>query len=68
MKKNIEVFENEEAEKFLNYFIAFKKLTSLMDNAKCMAAVNSEISLNRLEPTSEIIPKELSDPNALLPI
>ena len=45
MTKNIEVFENEEAEKFLDYFVAYKKIAILIDNAKWMAAVNGEISL-----------------------
>jgi hypothetical protein len=41
MTKNIEVFENEEAERFLDYFVAYKKIAVLIDNVKCMAKVNS---------------------------
>jgi hypothetical protein len=51
MTKNIEVFENEEAERFLDYFVAYKRLSILIDNVKCMAAVNGEISINNKEPT-----------------
>jgi hypothetical protein len=49
MTKNIEVFENEEAERFLDYFVAYKRIALLIDNVKCMAKVNSEISINNKE-------------------
>ncbi len=49
MKENKQVFENEEAERFLDYFVAYKKLAILIDNAKCIAAVNSDIILNKRE-------------------
>ncbi len=51
MNENKQVFENEEAERFLDYFVAYKKLASIIDNAKCMAAVNSDVSLNKKEST-----------------
>ncbi len=51
MNKNKQVFENEEAERFLDYFVAYKKLASIIDNAKCMAAVNSDVSRNKKEST-----------------
>jgi hypothetical protein len=51
MTKNIEVFENEEAERFLDYFVAYKKIAVLIDNVKRMAKVNGEISINNKEPT-----------------
>jgi hypothetical protein len=57
MTKNIEVFENEEAERFLDYFLAYKKIAVLIDNVKCMAKVNSEISINNKEPT---LPNDIS--------
>ena len=68
MTKNIEVFENEEAEKFLDYFVGYKKLAILLDNVKCMAAVNDEISIHNKEPTmpndvsNEIIDSHLQVP------
>jgi len=60
MTKNIEVFENEEAEKFLDYFVAYKKLAILRDNVKCMAAVNDEITINSIEPTMPDISNEIN--------
>jgi len=50
MTKNMEIFENEEAERFLDYVVRYKKLAKMVDNVKCMAAINGEISLNRKEP------------------
>ena len=38
------IFENEEASKLLDYFVAYKKLIGKADYLKCMAALNSEIS------------------------
>ena len=51
MTGNIEVFENEEAERFLDYFVAYRKISCLMDNAKCIAAVNFDIRLNNFKQT-----------------
>ena len=69
MTKNIEVFENEEAEKFLDYFVAYKKIAILLDNVKCMAAVNGEISLNSKEPTlPNDISNEINDSHLPTPI
>jgi len=50
MTKNMEIFENEEAERFLDYAVRYKKLAKLVDNVKCIAAINGEISLTRKEP------------------
>ena len=52
MIKNIEIFENEEAEELLDYFVSYKKLTSLADNAKRIAESNHEIILNRKKGSS----------------
>jgi hypothetical protein len=51
MIKTIEIFENEEAEQLLDYFMFYKKLTSLADNAKRMATTNSQIIISRQKPT-----------------
>lgn len=51
MTKNVEIFENEEAERFLDYYIAYQKLVIVVENVKCIAAVNGEMSLNIKEPT-----------------
>jgi hypothetical protein len=41
-----EIFENEEAAKLLDYFVAYKKLMNTIEQIKCIAAVNSEIHFN----------------------
>ncbi len=43
MSSNPEVFENEEATKLLDYFVAYKKLMSTIEQIKCIAAVNNRI-------------------------
>ncbi len=43
MNHSIEVFENEEASKLLDYFVAYKKLMSKVEYIKCISALNSEV-------------------------
>lgn len=44
MSKKVEVFENEEAERFLNYFVAYKKFRNKADYLRCIIALNREIT------------------------
>ena len=43
MNHPVEVFENEEASKLLDYFVAYKKLMSKVEYIKCISALNSEV-------------------------
>lgn len=43
MSKSVEVFENEEAAKRLDYFLAYKKLMSKVEYIKCISALNGEV-------------------------
>jgi|MudIll2142460700_1097286.scaffolds.fasta_scaffold10757_2 hypothetical protein len=56
MHQKIQVFENEEAKKLLDYFVVYKKLQSKLDYIKCVAALNPIPNLdeNRVcsQPTS----------------
>jgi hypothetical protein len=38
MTENIEIFENEEATKFLDYFVTYMKLMDKVDNIKNLAS------------------------------
>jgi hypothetical protein len=42
MSNPTEVFENEEAAKLLDYFVAYKKLLTKLEHIKCVAALNNE--------------------------
>ena len=53
MSSTIEVFENEEATKLLDYFVAYKKLMSTIEQIKCIAAVNREIHFSENQPTQK---------------
>jgi len=53
MSKPVEVFKNEEAAKFLNYFVAYKKLMRTIEQIKCIAALNSEIRFSENQPETE---------------
>ena len=44
MPETVEVFENEEAERFLDYFVAFRKFSDKAECLKRIAAVNSEVA------------------------
>jgi hypothetical protein len=50
MSKPLEIFENEEAEKLLDYFVAYKKLNEIADFFRCAAKVNPELNLHRINP------------------
>ena len=67
--QSLEVFENEEAAKLLDYFAAYKKLQNKIEQIKCMAAVNSEICLTANQPQEPTPLNDLIDnqPEALLP-
>ncbi len=41
--KPLEIFENEEAERLLSYFVAYRKLSSTADYFKCLATLNREV-------------------------
>jgi hypothetical protein len=43
MSRPVEIFENEEASKLLDYFVAYKKLMSKVEYIKCISALNSEV-------------------------
>ena len=47
MPQPIEVFENEEASKLLDYFVAYKKLMSKVEYIKCLSALNSEVHFSQ---------------------
>ena len=47
MPHPVEVFENEEASKLLDYFVAYKKLLSKVDYIKCISALNSEVHFSQ---------------------
>ena len=43
MSQPTEIFENEEATKLLDYFVAYKKLMSKVEYIKCISALNGEV-------------------------
>jgi hypothetical protein len=45
MSQAVEIFENEEAEKFLDYFVAFRKFSNKADYLRRLITVGSEIAL-----------------------
>jgi hypothetical protein len=45
MSQAVEIFENEEAEKFLDYFVAFRKFSNKADYLRRLLTVGSEIAL-----------------------
>jgi len=50
MSENIQIFENEEASQFLNYFVAYRKLQSKIEQVKCIAALNRDANLCLKQP------------------
>jgi hypothetical protein len=58
MSRPIEVFENEEASKLLDYFVAYKKLLSKVEYIKCISALNSEVRFceNQFQTKSNTLP------------
>ncbi len=55
MSQTIMVLENEEAAHFLDYFVAYKKIQSKIEYVKCLAAVNSEVTLNLTPPIPDTL-------------
>lgn len=49
MSHHMEVFENEEASKLLDYFVAYKKLMSKVEYIKCISALNSEVRFSETQ-------------------
>ncbi len=62
MSETVEVFENEEAVRLLEYFAAYNKLQSKIEQIKCIAATNSEITLR--SPQTPDLGCELSNDEA----
>ena len=66
MAKKIEIFENEEATQFLDYYVSYMKFQNVLDNIKGITTNTNETSpLNQeqMEPHSGII-DELVDPHS----
>jgi hypothetical protein len=63
-----EVFENEEAAEFLNYFVAYRKMMNKVEDFKRIAKVNSEIKF--VSNTFSMEPNELfvSQVSTVLPM
>jgi hypothetical protein len=53
MSQNTEIFENEEASKFLDYFVAYMKLMDKVDNIKNIASQHSEVNLTQTQPIEQ---------------
>lgn len=53
MTQPVEVFENEEASKLPDYFVAYKKLMSKVEYIKCISALNSEIRFSEIQIPAE---------------
>ena len=53
MSEPVEIFENEEASKLLDYFVAYKKLMSKVEYIKCISALNSEVHFCQNQPSAE---------------
>jgi hypothetical protein len=66
MDKQVEVFENEEAAKLLDYFVAYKKLMRTIDFIKCAAASNSETCFHNISlPTERDLQNQISSQPAI---
>jgi len=62
MSGHVEIFENEEASKLLDYFVAYKKLMSKVEYIKCISALNSELLFCQEQPSTENITlKQISE-------
>jgi hypothetical protein len=53
MSQPVEVFENEEASKLLDYFVAYKKLMHKVEYIKCISALNSEVHFSQNQAPTE---------------
>ena len=47
MNQKTEIYENEDAARFLDFFIAYKKLSNKIEYIKCIAALNQQFTLNQ---------------------
>ncbi|MGE5533097.1 MAG: hypothetical protein ACM3UL_00510 [Ignavibacteria bacterium] len=47
MPQPVEIFENEEASKLLDYFVAYKKLMSKVEYIKCISVLNNEVHFSQ---------------------
>ena len=56
MNHPVEVFENEEASKLLDYFVAYKKLMSKVEYIKCLSALNSEVHFSETQTPETLNP------------
>jgi hypothetical protein len=68
MAKKIEIFENEEATQFLDYYVSYMKFQNVIDNIKGIATHTgdaSPIHEEPMEPHSGII-DELVDPHSTI--
>ena len=61
MSSTVEVFENEEATKLLDYFVAYKKMMNTIEQIKCLAATNSEIHFSENKPAEKNELNQISD-------
>ena len=62
MSGHVEIFENEEASKLLDYFVAYKKLVSKIEYIKCISALKSELHFCQEQPSTENITlKQISE-------
>jgi len=62
MSGHVEIFENEEASKLLDYFVAYKKLMSKVEYIKCISALNSEVHICQKQLSTENITlKQISE-------
>ena len=63
MAQPVEIFENEEASKLLDYFIAYKKLMSKVEYIKCISALNSEVHFSQNQTPAETPNLTATEPN-----
>jgi len=70
MNQKTEIYENEDAARFLDYFITYKKLANKIETIKCIAALNSQITLNQNipQPPNNPIQETLDTQPTLNPI
>ncbi len=53
MSHHVEVFENEEASKLLDYVVAYKKLMSNVEHFKRISALNNEVHFKQTSTQTE---------------
>ncbi|XHH09445.1 MAG: hypothetical protein ACFCUE_02125 [Candidatus Bathyarchaeia archaeon] len=69
MTQTLEIFENEEATKFLDYFVNYLKLMNKVDTIKNLATRHNE-NLHETQPTetNSINELNISDTTIICPI